>query len=1145
MSTASVVHLHNHTTYSLRDGIQMLGDMCETAAADGQPAIAITDHGSLAGAWKLSGAAEKVGIKPILGVEAYLAIGSRFAPEAVDHPGVDGAKGKVEHYRHLTVLAQTATGWSNILKMSHLAHDTRYRDHPLIDLETLAAHSDGLIVLTGCMSGPVLGPLVYGQDDVARANLSQLMEVFDDSHLWVEIMDHGIASERAAARSLVELARWSGLRMVATNDAHYTRPGQHDAHEAWLCVGQADTTLQTPGRWSFDGAGYHLRTAAEMRALFDGEESTAEAVDNSLVIASMVDDRVLPEAKTRLPSFRLPDGELPVGSDEWLYQRVRKGAVARYGSPLPGGVKERLRTELDVIGGAHLADYFLVVADMIDWARSRGIRVGPGRGSAAGCCAAYCLGIIDIDPLAHGLLFERFLNPERATMPDIDTDFEVDRRDEVIAYLSQRWGRDRVARIGTYGMLLAAAALRQAGRVMGRSDVGAKLAGAVATGAGGKVLPLGEMLDGGSEAGEPLRRAIAADPAAADVVGLARSIEGVVNSASIHPCGVIVSDEPLPGLIPLRRDTRDGASDVLVSEWDGKDVDALGLLKLDVLGLRNLDGISRCVEIIEASTGERVDADHPDEDPRDPRAARAWRMIASGDTAGVFQLESSGMKALCSSIQPTSVDELAAIVALFRPGPLGAKMHELYAARKVGATEVSYETFTNDPDEAAAIATVLDETLGVPIFQEQLMSLGRVVAGFGAGERNRLQKAISKKLREEMDAVGQLFVDGAMRDHDVAGQPKLAFRRQTAENVWAAMQGAGDYAFNKSHALGYAQIAWTTAWLKANWPGAFGAALLAVTRHSDKRMSILRSLRDEGVVVLCPDVNEGRASTSLDASGAVRLGMAEAKGVHAAAAIAVEQERAKGPFTSLADLLQRVVVTTDEGTAPLDAGTVDALIESGATDAFGPRMGLMMAVRAIRDDGTVPVPNVEWGPQERCARERDRLGIIVSTHPLTSLRQEVAAWKDRIHHGRAVPIHKIDMDAEDVVTIGVVSQFDIVKKGRRRARLVLEGTHADIECTIWSRGLSRLEEDGNLPAVGQIICVRGRPNVWRYERQSDVADGIDDDESGSAGSVEVIERRELSIESLTIGDFGNDVRWGEDQPMADVFPYHDEHLPAA
>lgn len=1093
----------------MRDGIQRLDSMCAAAAADGQPAIAITDHGTLGGAWKFHSAAVQAGIKPIFGVEAYLAIGSRFAPETLKW---ETQESKTQHYHHLTILAQTAVGWSNLSLMQHAAHRTPYRSHPLIDMDLLSEYSEGLIVLTGCITGPVLSPLAHGDLQMAKENLGRLREIFDPSHLWVEVMDHGIAVERSAASKLVEVADWAGLQLVATNDAHYTSPDQKDAHEAWLCAGQTNMTLQSPNRWVFSGDGYYLRTAAEMRSIFDDAGATTKAVDNSLIIASTIDDSVLPASKTRLPIFCTTDGK-QVDSSRYLYSRVQEGARRRYGTPLSDAVKQRLRRELDVIDGAGLSDYFLIVEDMISWARSRGIRVGPGRGSAVGCCVAYCIGITDIDPLAHGLLFERFLNPERAGTPDIDTDFEVSRRDEVVAYLSERWGVDSVARIGTYGQLLAAAALRQAGRVTSQAAVGAKLAATVATGAGGKVLPLHEMLSDQSDAGAALRQAIASSEGAQEVVNLALELEGVVGNSSMHPCGVIVSDDPLPGMVPLRFDTKAGDA-VAVSEWDGKDIENIGLLKLDVLGLRNLDVVTRCVQIIEETTGESIDPDSIDDDGDDERSMNAWKMIGRGGTAGVFQLESSGMQSLCMAIQPRNLDELAVIIALFRPGPLGAKMHEIYVTHKSGNEAIDYSHFTSDKMEAALIDSVLGETLGVPIFQEQLMTLGKVVAGFGPGETNRLQKAISKKVRSEMDIVGKLFVDGAKMDQHSDGSTKVAFSQQTADALWAAIAGAGDYSFNKSHALGYAKVAWITMVLKANWPAAFGAALLSVTKDDDKRAAVLRSLHNDGVVVLGPDVNRGRALTSIDADGAVRLGMAEIKGVRDLAARAIEDERQRGEFFSLADLIERVRVRADGADSKLDGGTVDALIEAGACDSMGPRMGLMMVSRAVFDDTTLDIPMIEWGIQERGVRECSRLGTILSQQPLVALSGEIAEWVSTLYDGRAVPIHKIDMSVDDVVTVGVVSQFDIIKRGKRRARLVLQGTHGGISCTIWSNGLARLEADGNLPMPGQVICVRGRPHVWRYERYAD------DDDSGEMSSIESVEVRELSLDSITISHFG-------------------------
>ena len=754
---------------------------------------------------------------------------------------------------------------------------------------------------------------------------------------------------------------------------------------------------------------------------------------------------------------------------------MTEGAEARYGHPLPEPVLARLRFEYDVICEKRLSDYFLIVADMIGWARGRGIRVGPGRGSAGGSMIAYSLGITAIDPLAHGLLFERFLSLDRAKMPDIDTDFEQAAVPQVMSYLAERWGYDRVARIGTFGMSLAAASLRSAGKVTGQGVLGARLADTVTKGSDGKPLSLAALEDPDNEAGVEFRKAVA-DPAARVLVEMAKGFEGQVNNEGIHACGVVVSDEPLPGLVPLRRDRRDSAGQ-LVTEWDGSDIESFGLLKLDVLGVRNLDVISAAARLIEPRNGGPLDVDDPADDSTDSTARAAWRLIAEGRTAGVFQLEGGGMTKLAVQVAPQNIDELAAVIALFRPGPLAAGLDQHYVRRKAGEEAVSYDYLTDQPSEAQAIGSVLGETFGVCVFQEQLMRLGEVVAGFGPDERNRLQRAVSKKKRDEMEAVGELFVAGAARPNTSAGSPKLAFVSATAERVWAAMKGAADYAFNKSHSVGYAKTAYVTAFLKANWPAEFAAALLSVTSGDDKRLAVLRSLQAEGIPVLGPDVNVSGTKTSVDDAGAVRLGLGEIKGVGVNAEAVVAERDRGGPFAGLADLLGRVTVTDPKtGQAKnLPVNIVEAMIEAGAFDAFGARLGQSMASKALRDAPEVTVCDTEWGVIERATRERLRLGVLVSSSPLKSLNGKL----DRLKHGgsrpsQTVAIHRITNPGGHIYTIGVVAHFEVAKKGTRRAYLTLEGSHASIDCVMWADAMDRTEVNGRLPAVGDVVGVEGK-----------------------------------------------------------------------
>lgn len=1101
---SSFVHLHTHTTYSGRDALSQLAPLVEAAAADHQPALAVTDHGNLGAAWKFAKLARAAGVKPIIGIEAYLAHGSRLDREAApaadddtlgagDEMATADRQHKQTKYHHLTVLAATKEGWQNLAILDTEAHAQHsVWSKPRMDMDLLAEHSGGLIVLTGCIGGPVASPLAAGDPARAEANLARLHEIFGD-RLYVEVMDHGIPAERRVTGQLVGLAKRFRLPVVATNDSHYVHPDESLAHDAWLCVGSG-TRLSDPGRWRFPGEGYWLRTAAEMHAIFDDQPGTENAVSQTLAIAERFDDNVLPEKLTRLPSF----GK---NSDNILYKKVGEGAFLRYGNPLPQVVKDRLRYEYDIITRAKLSDYFLIVEDMITWARSQGIMVGAARGSAAGSVVAYCLGIVQVDPIKHGLLFERFLSPDRTGLPDIDTDFEQASTARVFEYLATRWGINYVSRIGTYNVALSQASLRLAGKVLNLAPLGARLAATVPTGTGGTSYALATLSEN-TQATAPFHKAMGTAPECKDILRLARHMEGQINAESIHACGVVVSSEPLLGLVPMRRDNRD--TSVRVTEWDGHDVEDVGLVKLDVLGLRNLDIISETIRLIEVTTGEKIEPYSLPEDPSIPRARAAWELIAEGRTAGVFQLESSGMTKLAAQIAPRSIEELSDVIALFRPGPLQAGLHTIYAERKAGLTTTDYTLFTNNTWEAEQIASVLGNTYGVPVYQEQLMRLGEVVAGFGPSNRDKLRKAVAKKLHDQMQEVGQLFLTGAQSVTDDFGKPRRPFSKLTAEKVWDAIKGAGSYAFNKSHSLGYAKLAYITAYLKANWPAHYAAGVLANTGNEEKRVATLQSVRSDGINVHGPDVNLSQPQTTVEAGGAVRLGLTEVKGVGELVEAIVDERKQGGLYRSLGDLYRRVRVPDKKGGPPkrLAVDKMEALIEAGAFDAFGPRLGHMVILHAL--DAAPEVLQAEWGPLERAARERKRLGVLLSVSPLVERGEDIQRWK---MNGKLqdpiVAVHNLTSHQGKLAsTIGVLAGFSIIKKGTRRAHIFIEGSHGSIEGIIWDRELTAIEQNG-LPAVGDIVGAMGVVQKAVPRKKTDVTDyDVNKDELGEDDETE-------------------------------------------
>jgi DNA polymerase-3 subunit alpha len=1131
------VHLHTHSEYSPIDSLLKIKDLVRAAAADGNPALAVTDHGTHAGIWKLGQYAREAGIKPIAGIEAYLSIGARAEHNfiEVDHddddPDIDGVRGKKsKKYEHLTLLASTSTGWANLVAMGNESQDSFWLK-PRIDYELLAKYGEGIIVLTGCLGGPVAGPLSRGNRDEAIANLHTLIGCVGKDNVYVEVMDHGIEAQILIMDELRAVAAEVGLPLVATNDSHYMLATDKDAHEAWLAVGTKKVQSDAE-RFRFHGSGHHLRTGAEVRALQGGADWWLEACDNTLIIADRIAPDVLPVPHLRLPVFPCPDGF--VDSATYLKHLVREGAFERYGADperpgkLPAAVNDRLKFEFPVIFNAGIADYFLIVWDLIAWARSdRGyptaafpdgepgkkvpIRVGAGRGSAAGSVVSFCLSIVGVDPLANHLLFERFLNPDRTGMPDIDVDFEQGRRQEVLRYIERKYGRDKVARIGTFGVAATRRAILDASKFLGQAPLGARLSPLVPIGAGGKPISLTALADVTDQAGDAFRSALgAAGPAGFDVMTLARSFEGVTKLEGIHACGTLISDEPMARLAPMRRDRAKAATDedLLVTVWDGKDTESYGFLKMDILGLRNLDIISAAVRFIQADTGECIDADglipgNPNDAVRD---AKTWELIGSGRTAGVFQLESSGMTALAENVAPSSLNDLTALVALYRPGPMSAKMHEHYAARKNSHEPVDYNYLTTDPAEQAAIASVLGDTFGTIVYQEQIMRLGGVVGGLTPGMRNKLQKAFSKKNVAMMAEVKEAMFAGGLAG---AGTCGVAFRSETLDRIWVAFEGSAAYLFNQSHACAYGFISYQTAYLKANWPVQYGAAILASTDKDDKRLLAIRSLQVEGIEIKAPDINLSGTGTAPDGDF-VRLGLSEVKGVGKNASHIVAERDANGPFTSLADAMARVRIpgkptaTGVEQLGPIQVNTMEALVEAGAFDAFGPRLGQSMILRAARAVPEMAPFDAEWGVLERSARQRLRLGVSTGPHPLVVLKDQIAA----IPRGgqTLAPVQAVEhsRDGQRITLLAVLAGW--TEKAYKRGRMVtmtLEGSKGSVEGVMWDEDRARLPA---VPVTGDLVIVSAQVRVRQVEVERL-------DEEGET-VIDSFERRDVTVKTV-------------------------------
>jgi len=1136
----SFVHLHNHSGYSLVDGLSRVPALVEAAAADGQRAVAVTDHGGLGGWFALHDACAKNtdGPYPIYGAEFYLAYGSRFERDPVQFDGIeddeDGSGDK--HNYHLTLLAENEAGYRNLIILNNLAQD-QFWHKPRIDTDLLAEHSEGVIVLTGCLGGPITSHLVHGDKAGAARNLKALIEAVGKANVYVEMMEHGIDHEAQVQELLVRLATKYDVPWVVTNDCHFTDESDERAHEAWLTVGQKKggkaVTLNDEDRWRFPGSGYWLKTAEQMRAARD-EDWWQAGCDETERIAQRIGRDVMPSTTLHLPVFpQVPDQF--TDSATYLRHLVREGALARYGEDpdrpgkLPAAVNARLKYEFDVINGAGLADYFLIVWDMVTWARDNGILVGPGRGSAAGCCIAYCLQITADDPIANGLLFERFLNPERAGMPDIDIDFEKDRRHEVISHLVDVYGADCVARIGTRGVVRARQAIKDAARVLGVSVASADTLASLIPLDGAKPRSL-RILTGPDAASDPSNTAFldavkALGDRGGEIVNLALRFEDVPRSESIHACGVLVSDQSLMDLVPMRRD-REGEKDAADSEhvtrvttWEGGELEASGFLKMDVLAIRNLDVLAQARDNILVSTGEHVDvaAIDPANVSDVHRDQAAWDLIAEGRTEGVFQLESAKMTELAMDVRPTELEDITALVALYRPGPMSAGMHTKYAARKRGRESIDYSYLTRASDELGVIASVLDVTFGTIVYQEQLQQLGGVVAGLTPGMKNKLQKAFSKKKADLMAEVREAFFAGGTGG---AGDAGIKFSTETLEALWTTFEGSASYLFNKSHAAAYGHLAYTTAYVKANWPTEYGAALLATTDKDDKRAAILRSLVSEGITIHAPDINASTAETQPDVvHGGIRLGLSEIKGVGKIAHHIVAERDNDGPFRSLTDLMRRVNAPTPKGTLqPITTAAVEALIEAGALDEFGPRKGLVRIARAARADRHLQ-PTGEWGVFERSQRQRARTGVTLGEHPLIVHADEVLraiarssfANRPMVRVGSLSSVH----NGTVVVVPGIMTQWAerSYSKGRM-ASVVLEGGGGEqVTLVVWNEELNALKASGTQVRLGHPVLIQAKVEAKQYSVDVTLEDGTIE--------TQTVERTSLmarSIEPLAVDE---------------------------
>ena len=996
----SFVHLHQHTEYSMLDGAARIGDAVAAAVRDGQPAMGITDHGNMYGVLDFYKACQKEGIKPIIGTEAYMAHDARS--ERPPRRGkVDDSGGEVDGgrklYYHLTLLAETNTGYKNLIQLASRAYMEGYYYKPRVDWEILEEHSEGLIATTGCLGGHVLQSLMNEGFDAALAKAARLQDIFGRDNLFVEIQDHGIPEQHRTNPHLLEIAKKIKAPLLATNDSHYVAQGDAVSHDALLCV-QTGALMSDPDRFKFHGDHHYLKSAEEMRYLFKEVEV---ACDNSLWIAERANVEI-EFGNPQLPNFPLPEGF--ANDTEYLEHLTFEGARARWGDQLPDAVVERLAYELKVIADMGFSSYFLIVWDLIDHARKQNIRVGPGRGSAAGCAVAYTLRITDLDPIKYDLLFERFLNPSRISMPDIDMDFDSRYRDEMIRYAAERYGRDRVAQIVTFSTIKARAAVRDAARVLGYPYVvGDKVAKAMPPLMMGRDTPLAACLEKQSKYEEgyaraaELRQMYAEDPEAKKVIDVAKGLEGLRRQDGIHAAAVVITKDPLTDYLPIQRKPESGVpieEAPVVTQYEMKGVESLGLLKMDFLGLRNLDVITDTLALINESRGIDVDIDNvPLED------APTFELLGRGDTIGVFQLEGSNMRDLIRRLAPTSFDDVAALVALYRPGPMAVNMHLDYADIKNGRKAVEY--FHPDAEE------LLADTYGLMIYQESVMRVSQKFAGFSLADADNLRKACGKKDHAIMEAERSKFESGV---------EATGYGTTLGKQLFDIIAAFADYAFNKSHSFGYGFIAYQTAYLKANYPAEYLAALLtSVKTNLDKAAVYLAECRGMGIEVQVPDVNRSASDfTPLVTAGeegaeslSILFGLSAVRNVGSGLVDLIVQERLEaGPFADFHEFCQRVDVTV------LNKKTIEALIKAGGFDSMGhPRQALLMVYEQIIDqtvarrkeheaglmslfgeggdddggptfDERVAVGVNEFDKKQKLAFEKEMLGLYVSDHPL-------------------------------------------------------------------------------------------------------------------------------------------------------------------
>ena len=1044
------VHLHLHTQYSLLDGANQIDPLIHQIKSFGQPAVAITDHGNMFGAIEFYRKAKDAGVKPIIGCEAYMAPGSRLNKDSTQLAHND--------YYHLILLARNLTGYQNLIKLVSKAYLEGFYYKPRMDKEILKEYHEGLIALSGCLSGEI--PYLIDQKDMdgAMSIAGEFREIFGKDHFYLEVQANGLEHQRTVNAGLIEIHKRLGIPLAGTNDCHYLKKADAHPHDLMLCL-QTGKTISDPNRMKFDTDQLYVKSTEEIAESF---VEFPGAMANTCKIADHC-DLELELNKTYLPQYRIPDGFKD--RETYLEHLAIEGLHARLQerpSTIPAATYElRLREELMVICSMGFAGYFLIVWDIIRFARSRGIPVGPGRGSAAGSLVAYALRITDLDPLVYTLLFERFLNPERVSLPDIDMDFCMDRRGEVINYVVDKYGSDHVAQIITFGTLGAKAAIRDVGRVLempyAEADKVAKLVPNQLN------ITLQQALDT-----EPrLRDLVETDTKVSELMSIARSLEGLARHASTHAAGLVISDEPLTNHVPLYK----GANDEIVTQYSMGDVEKIGLVKFDFLGLKTLTMIRRAEMLIN------------DNRPNQPPLAvdrlpfdnqKTFALLASGKTTGLFQLESSGMRDLLTGLKPDRFEDIIAIIALYRPGPMD--LIPDFIKRKQGKIPIVYETPELEP--------ILKDTYGVIVYQEQVMAIANKVAGFSLGQADILRRAMGKKKPEEMEKLRLKFLEGAKKN-------KIPERK--AEKLYELIQKFAGYGFNKSHAAAYAVVCYQTAYLKAHYPTEFMAALLTTDMgNTDKIMGYFTECRDLGIKVLGPDINESQKNFAV-VDGVIRFGLAAIKNVgEGAVESVIDIRREGGPFTSFFDFCRRVDLRK------VNKRMLEGMIKAGAFDSTGAKRSQLMAVldQAVEDgaaaqrerdlgqtsifgadlsgSGTAPhaalppLPDMpEWDQAQRLKYERELTGFYITAHPLTRYETTIRTLSTASTSGLAEM-----SDGKEVKLCGIMTTVKtmLTKKGDRMAYLTLEDLQGTVEVIAFP---DLYKAAGTLIAPERVVRVTG------------------------------------------------------------------------